>query len=140
MIFSVYFSRHILFSRTFQESLLNSSTFQACVNPVFGVADPVHHGMVVTHQMVQGVSTVALAHVSYACSITLLTQRGVPMCMQIHICIQLDASSIAVLVSVQPVLSDNSKIDKTTILMTNGSLMKVESIAECSPWSILQYF
>ena len=26
------------------------------------------------------------------------------------------------------------------ILMTNGSLMKVESIAECSPWSILHYF
>ena len=26
------------------------------------------------------------------------------------------------------------------ILMTNGSLMKVKSIAECSPWSILQYF
>ena len=24
--------------------------------------------------------------------------------------------------------------------MTNGSLMKVESIAECSRWSILQYF
>ena len=24
--------------------------------------------------------------------------------------------------------------------MENGSLMKVESIAECSPWSILQYF
>ena len=24
--------------------------------------------------------------------------------------------------------------------MPNGSLMKVESIAECSPWSILQYF
>ena len=24
--------------------------------------------------------------------------------------------------------------------MTNGSLMKVESIAECSHWSILQYF
>ena len=24
--------------------------------------------------------------------------------------------------------------------MTNGSLMKVESIAVCSPWSILQYF
>ena len=29
---------------------------------------------------------------------------------------------------------------KTEILMTNGSLMKIESIAECSPWSILQYF
>ena len=26
------------------------------------------------------------------------------------------------------------------ILMTNGSLMQVESFAECSPWSILQYF
>ena len=24
--------------------------------------------------------------------------------------------------------------------MTTGSLMKVESIAECPPWSILQYF
>ena len=23
--------------------------------------------------------------------------------------------------------------------MTNGNLMKVESIAECSPWIILQY-
>ena len=32
------------------------------------------------------------------------------------------------------------KIDKTNILMTNGSSMKVKSIAECSPWSILQYF
>ena len=33
------------------------------------------------------------------------------------------------------------KIDKTKILMTNGSLMKVKKgIAECSPWSILQYF
>ena len=34
------------------------------------------------------------------------------------------------------------KIDKTKILITIGSLMKVESIAECSTrtWSILQYF
>ena len=31
----------------------------------------------------------------------------------------------------------HSKIDKAKILMTNGSLIKVESIAECS---ILQYF
>ena len=37
------------------------------------------------------------------------------------------------------VLSGHSKI-KTKVLKTNGSLMKVESIAECSPWSILQYF
>ena len=41
---------------------------------------------------------------------------------------------------VKPVLSGHSKIDKTKILMTNGSLMKVKRIAECSPWSILQYF
>ena len=32
------------------------------------------------------------------------------------------------------------KIDKTKVLMTNDSLMKVESIAECSHWSILQNF
>ena len=32
------------------------------------------------------------------------------------------------------------KKDKTKILITNGSLMKVVRIAECSPWSILQYF
>ena len=42
--------------------------------------------------------------------------------------------------TVNPVLSGFSKIDKTKILMTNGSLMNVKSIAECSPWSILQYF
>ena len=40
----------------------------------------------------------------------------------------------------KPVLSGHSKIDKTKVLKTNGCLMKVESIAECSPWSILQYF
>ena len=38
------------------------------------------------------------------------------------------------------VLSGHSKIDKTKILMTKGSFNKVESIAECSIWSILQYF
>ena len=42
--------------------------------------------------------------------------------------------------TVKPVLSGHSKKDKTKILMTNGSLMKVESIAECSPWNILLYF
>ena len=34
--------------------------------------------------------------------------------------------------TVIPVLSGNSKTDKTNILNTNGSLMKIESIAECS--------
>ena len=33
---------------------------------------------------------------------------------------------------VKPVLSGHSKTDKTKVLKTNGSLMKVESIAECS--------
>ena len=33
---------------------------------------------------------------------------------------------------IKPVLSSHSKIDKTNVLKTNGTLMKVESIAECS--------
>ena len=39
-------------------------------------------------------------------------------------------------------LSGRSKIEKTKILLTkiNCNLMKVKSVAECSPWSILQYF
>ena len=35
-------------------------------------------------------------------------------------------------ITVKNVLSDHSKKDKTKVLKTNGSLMKVESIAECS--------
>ena len=35
-------------------------------------------------------------------------------------------------ITVKPVLSGNLKIDKTKVLKTNGNLMKVESIAECS--------
>ena len=35
--------------------------------------------------------------------------------------------------TVKSVLKGHSKIDKTWRFMTNGSLMKVESIAECSP-------
>ena len=42
--------------------------------------------------------------------------------------------------TVKPVLNVHSKIDKTKVLMTNGSLMQGKSIADCSPWSILQYF
>ena len=42
--------------------------------------------------------------------------------------------------TVKPVLSGHLKIDKTKVLMENGSLMKIESIAKCSRWSILQYF
>ena len=47
---------------------------------------------------------------------------------------QVLANSIALINihTVKPVLSGHSKIDKTKVLKTNGSLMKVESIAECS--------
>ena len=42
-----------------------------------------------------------------------------------------------IIITVTPVLSGHSKIDKSKILMTNGCLMKVESITECSPSAIL---
>ena len=35
-------------------------------------------------------------------------------------------------ISVKPVLSGHSKIDKTKVLKANGSLMKVERIAQSS--------
>ena len=56
------------------------------------------------------------------------------------------SGALAVLstITVKPVLSSHLNIDKLMVLMDNGSLMKVKSIAECSPWSIkvsiLQYF
>ena len=37
-----------------------------------------------------------------------------------------------VLATVKPVFSGHSKIDKTKVLKTDGSLVQVESIAECS--------
>ena len=39
--------------------------------------------------------------------------------------------------TVKSVLRGHSKIDKTKVLMANGSLMKVESIAECSEHSAI---
>ena len=42
--------------------------------------------------------------------------------------------------TVKRVSSGHLTIDKTKVFMENGSLMKVENIAECSKWSILQYF
>ena len=39
--------------------------------------------------------------------------------------------------TVKPVLSSHSKIDKTKVLMTNGSLMKVKSIAFCNTFNLL---
>ena len=41
--------------------------------------------------------------------------------------------------TVKPVLAASQNIDEKKILMTNGSLMKVESIAELQN-AILQYF
>ena len=45
----------------------------------------------------------------------------------------LDSSSRSVCNTVKYVLIDPTKIYKTKVLMANGSLIKVESIAECSP-------
>ena len=39
--------------------------------------------------------------------------------------------------TVKPVLSGHLKIDKTKVLMANGSLMKVKSIAECMEHSVI---
>ena len=50
----------------------------------------------------------------------------------IHTCISMIISNMVNKFTVKPVLSGHSKIDKTKILITNGSLMKVKSIAECS--------
>ena len=41
--------------------------------------------------------------------------------------------------TVKPVLRGHSKMDKTTLWKTNGSLMKVESIAECSLGLLLEW-
>ena len=48
-------------------------------------------------------------------------------------CIHLNKHTVCITFSntVKPVFRSHSKIDKTKILMTDGSLMKVESISEC---------
>ena len=42
--------------------------------------------------------------------------------------------------TVKPVLSSHSKRTQKMVFNTDYCLMQVKSIAECSPWSILQYF
>ena len=42
--------------------------------------------------------------------------------------------------TIKPVLSDHSKIYKKKVFKTNGSLMKVESIAECSKRAFCNIF
>ena len=43
---------------------------------------------------------------------------------------------ITIMNTVKPVQNGHSKIDKTKILMTNGSLMKVKSIGECNDYDL----
>ena len=45
----------------------------------------------------------------------------------------MESNKIHEIHTVNPVLSGHLKIDKTKVLMENGSLMKVESSAKCSP-------
>ena len=54
--------------------------------------------------------------------------------------VALRVNDVTQAITVKPMQNGHSKIDKTNVLMTNGGLMKVESIAECAPLSILQYF
>ena len=42
--------------------------------------------------------------------------------------------------TLKPVLSGHSQKGQKWVFKTNYCLMQVKSIAECSPWSILQYF
>ena len=43
--------------------------------------------------------------------------------------------------TVKPILNSHTqKEDQKLVFNTNYRLMQVKSIAECSPWSILQYF
>ena len=59
------------------------------------------------------------------------THVKMPLCWKSHVAAHTEIG----IDTVKPVLSAQSKIDKTKILMTNSSLMKVESIAECPAWS-----
>ena len=47
---------------------------------------------------------------------------------------------MSLIFSVKPDLSGHSKIDKTKVLKTNGSLMQVKSIAECSTGAFCNTF
>ena len=57
-----------------------------------------------------------------------------------HCIVSLSKTLYPLLSTVKPVLSGHSKNIQNKEIMTNASIIKVESIAECSPWSILQYF
>ena len=53
----------------------------------------------------------------------------------------LECTKLNLQCTLKPVLSSHLKIGKAKIFMTDGSLLKVESIEECSlEGSILQYF
>ena len=54
--------------------------------------------------------------------------------------VQIDMKKGAFVKYSKTCLKRHSKKHKTKVLMENVSLMKIESISEFSPWSILQYF
>ena len=62
--------------------------------------------------------------------------RVVRALVRLHGCTDLSEPSLVAFAistcTVKHVLSGHPKIDKTKILMTNGSLMKVKNVAECS--------
>ena len=49
-------------------------------------------------------------------------------------CRLIQSLQLAYVITVKIVLSGHLKIDKTKVFIENGSLKKVKSIAECSPF------
>ena len=62
----------------------------------------------------------------------LTLQADLYLCCTCGSCDEAHMSFIHIRDAVRPVLSGHSQIGKIKVLKTNGSLMKVESIAECS--------
>ena len=58
-------------------------------------------------------------------------QASLSHLIAVHVRLMTDSPN-AICTTVKPVLNCHSKIDKKKVLKTNRSLMKVESIAECS--------
>ena len=78
--------------------------------------------------------TIAVCPIFYLCTlVALIADNMEPNCSLKSNLIRVHSVCFSDKVTVIPALSGHSKIDKTKILKTNGSLMKIESIAECSP-------
>ena len=136
MIFQ-YFSRQILFSRKPSKFKYFSSLSEPCPSLLY---QTIRKNSLVHKGLMKLILTANVSSVSTRVKVKLKYKNRSPdnkgyfqtifLLRNHNICCGYNKTCVK-----QPL-----KIDKIKILMTNGSLMKVESIAECSPWSILQYF